>query len=119
MFLLLPTILSFLFLAAHFMHHDGGNMVLTVVAALMPLLLFIRARFILRAFQGLLVLAAAEWLLTLPEVIAIKRQGGGPVMIDVYILSGVAAFNLLAAMLLQNRRLKARYPLLADAVPTA
>jgi hypothetical protein len=59
---LLPVIISFLLIAAHF--YRSGQVIPAALSLAMLLLLFLRERWVVRMFQVALVLAAAEWLRT-------------------------------------------------------
>ena len=62
----IPTILSAVLLAAHFLR--DGQIVVIVLCLLLPLLLIPRKLALLRLLQGLLVIGALEWLRTLQTV---------------------------------------------------
>ena len=104
---LLPVVLSFLLLGAHFLR--TGQLALAVISVLLPVLLLLRARWIPRLFSVLLILAAAEWLRTLYALAAMRIAWGQPWGRLALILGGVAAFTALAALVFRSRGLKARY----------
>ena len=104
--LLLPAILSFLLLGAHYLRQD--SFLLVGMCLVMPCLLVIRHRYILRS---LLVLTSMEWVLTAWEDAQQRMAEQQPFLRMVAILCGVGAFAILAALLMQARRVKARYPI--------
>ena len=106
----LPALLSALVLAAHFLR--AGSLVLTLLCLAFPLLLIPRRPIFTRLLQLVLILAAVEWLRTLKVIIDYRQAIGEPWQRSVYILGSVAAFNLIAALLLEgvvrSRRRRAR-----------
>ena len=113
--LLLPAILSFWLLGVHYFR--GGHYLLVVMCLIMPGLLLLRHRFVLRALQALLVLAFAEWVCTAFDLIQERMARHEPFLRLALIIGGVGAFCLLAALLFQARRIKARYPVGGPAAP--
>lgn len=107
--LVVPAVLALLTLAAHVLRL--GNVIwtgeLVVLALLLP---FVRYRWMLRLSQVVLVLGAAEWVRTLYAGVQQRVLDGQPYQRMVYILGGTALFTVLAALLLQTRRARARYP---------
>lgn len=104
---LLPVILSFLLLAAHF--YRAG---LTPVAGLclaLPLLLFVKRGWVPPLFQGLLVLGALEWLHTLYVFAAMRIAFDQPWTRLAIILGLVALFTGLSGLVFRSRGLRARY----------
>lgn len=106
-FRLLPILVSFLLLGAHFLR--AGHLVLAVLSVLLPALLFLRERWIPRLFSVLLALAALEWLRVLYLLAAMRIAWGQPWGRLALILGGVAAFTALSALVFRARGLKARY----------
>ena len=100
----LPTLLSFLVLAAHFLR--AGNLLLVLGALAAPVLLLIRRRVALRGVQFLLFLAALVWLGTIPGSMANARHPP----VAAAILGTVAALALVSAVLLNHPRLLRLYP---------
>jgi hypothetical protein len=105
--LLLPVILSFLVLAAHFMY--AGNLALVVVSLAIPFLLLIRRRWIIWAIQILLLLAAFEWLMTMIRLIGQYQQEGRPWTRMVIILGAVMIFTAASGTVFAIPRLQKRY----------
>ena len=96
---LLPLILSALLFAAHVMRDAG---LLWALPILLPLLLLlIRTRWVLRLWQGLLLLFTLEWVRTTVELALFRYQSGQPYLRMLLILLAVIALNLWAVWLLQ------------------
>lgn len=104
---LLPVILGFLLLAAHF--YRAGLLPLTVLCVALPLLLFLRRAWVPRLFQVLLVLGALEWLRTLYVFVAMRIAFGEPWTRLALILGAVALFTALSGLVFRNRALQGYY----------
>ena len=106
---LLPVILSFLLLGAHF--YRAGLAWATVLCAAIPFLLFVQKPWIPRLFQVLLVLGAIEWLRSLYFFAAMRIAWDQPWTRLAVILGAVALFTALSGLVFQGRALRARYRL--------
>ena len=106
---LLPVILSFLLLGAHF--YRSGNVILTSLCIAVLLLLILRKHWVPRLFQVLLALAALEWLWTLYGMAAMRIAWNQPWTRLAVILIGVALFTLLSSLVFRNDRLRTFYGL--------
>jgi ABC-type Na+ efflux pump permease subunit len=106
-FRLLPVILSFLLLGAHFYRAGLTPMTYLCVAALG--LLFLRQSWVPRLFQVLLVLGAIEWLRSLYFFVAMRIAWDQPWTRLAVILCTVALLTALSGLVFKNRKLKARY----------
>ncbi len=104
---LLPVILSLLVLAAHF--YRAGNLILVVLIAASPLLLFIRSTWIVRIIQVELILGGIEWVRTIFRLVDIRQAHNLPWDRLAVILGSVAAFTILSALVFNCKALKARY----------
>ena len=104
---LLPVILSFLLLAAHF--YRAGYPVVTVLCAALPCLLFLREAWVPKLFQVLLVLGALEWLRALYGFAAMRIAFAEPWMRLAVILGAVALFTGLSGLVFRSGKLRARY----------
>ncbi len=91
----IPTILSAVLLAAHFLR--DGQIVVVVLCLLLPLLLIPRKLALLRLLQGLLVIGALEWLRTLWTMVQVRQAMDEPWTRLALILGVVAAFTLATA----------------------
>ena len=95
--LLIPALLSFLVLAAHFLRND--QLALMLISCAAPLLLLPRRAWLTRLVQALLVLGALEWVRTLLEIRAVRIDEGREWLRMARILGGVAVFTLISAFL--------------------
>ena len=95
-FLLIPTLLSVLVLAAHFFR--AGQLALMLICLSSPFLLLFRRRWATRSVQLLLVLGALEWVRTVLQIHAIRVQEGRDWQRMAVILLVVAAFTLVSAL---------------------
>ena len=94
--LLIPTLLSFLVLAAHF--YRGDHLALTLIACAAPLLLLFRRKWATRLLQALLIIGALEWLRTTLQIQAIRAEQGRDWQRMAIILGSVAGFTFLSAL---------------------
>lgn len=104
---LLPVILSSWLLGAHFLR--GWNLPVVTTLALLPLLLFVRRPWVARVFQVVLIVGALEWVRTMVEFTRFRMASGEPWMRMVIILSAVALFTALSALVFRSRGLRERY----------
>ena len=107
LFRLLPVIISFLLLGAHFYRAGWG--VLAGLCLAFPLLLFLRRAWVPRAFQALLVLGALEWLRTLYVFAAMRIAFEQPWARLALILGAVSLFTALSGWVFRSRALKSLY----------
>ena len=101
------VVLSSLLLAAHFFRE--GNMLLVAGFLLLPLLLFVRRRWILSLLQVLLYLGAIVWLQTALSFITERRATGDDWLRLALILFAVATVTAVAGILLNNEVIRKRY----------
>ena len=106
---LIPVILSFLLLAAHF--YRAGHLILTGLCVAALFLLFLRKSWVPRLFQVLLVLGAVEWLRSLYFFAAMRIAWEQPWTRLAIILGSVALFTALSGLVFEGRSLRARYRL--------
>lgn len=104
---LLPVVLSFLLLGAHF--YRAGLVPLTVLCVALLFLLFLRKRWVPRLFQILLLLGAFEWMRTLYVFAAMRIAWDQPWGRLALILGGVALLTALSALVFRNRKLRRYY----------
>lgn len=105
--LLIPTLLSFLLLGAHFLHQ--GSLTLLMVSLLIPLTLLIRHRWAARAVQVVLMIAALEWISTAIMLAEKRMADGDPWKRMAVILGGVALWTVCSALLFETPPLRRRY----------
>jgi hypothetical protein len=104
---LLPVIISFLLLAAHF--YRAG---LTIAACLCVAVLFLlpmRKTWVPGLFQALLILGSLEWLRTLYNLAAIRIAFEQPWTRLAVILGAVALLTALSGLIFRSKALRARY----------
>ena len=106
---LLPVILSFLLLGAHF--YRAGIVALTVLCVAILFLLALRKSWIPRLFQVLLLIGAVEWLRTLYFFAAMRIAWGEPWTRLAIILGTVALLTAVSALVFKSRKLRAFYGL--------
>jgi len=104
---LIPIVLSFLLLAAHF--YRSAHLVPAVLCIGIVFLLFFRRPWIPRMFQVLLVLGALEWLRALYVFAAMRIAWDQPWTRLAIILGAVALFTALSGVVFQNKKLRSYY----------
>jgi hypothetical protein len=104
---LLPVILSFLLLGAHF--YRAGQVVLAGLCVAVLFLLFLRKHWVPLLFQVLLALAALEWLRSLYFLAAMRIAWNEPWTRLALILGAVALFTLMSGLVFRNRNLRSIY----------
>lgn len=107
MLALLPIILSFLLLAAHFFRF--GQIALVALALFLPCLLLVRKHWAAQTLQIALLLGAAEWVRTIVVFAQARMAGGYPYLRMTLILGAVALFTAGSALLFNNPSLRTRY----------
>ena len=96
-----PLGLSALLLAAHFLR--AGNVALVILCLASPLILAAGTRWSVIVVQGLLIVAAAEWIRTAVLIAQERAATGAPVTRMFLILGTVAVVTLLSALPLRGR----------------
>jgi len=86
-------------------------MILVMIAALLPSLLFYRKAWVARLMQAVLVLGMIEWVRTLFILVDMRRALGQPWTRLAIIIGTVALFSGCSALLFQSKRLRKRYKL--------
>ena len=106
---LLPVILSFGLLAAHF---SRANMFpLVVVSLVIPFLLLIRRAWVARGVQILLLLGALEWIRAMFGYINVRKEIGEDWGRLAIILVTVALLTACSTLVFRGKSLKKRYHL--------
>ena|ERR1041384_656046 len=98
----LPAILSFLLLAAHFLHQ--GESFAALISVGICVLLFSRDRWVIRIVQTILAMAAVEWLFTTYHIVQQRQMEHRDWIRAAAILIVLAVFNIAAAAILRLRR---------------
>lgn len=106
---LLPVILSFGLLAAHF---SRANMFpLVIISLAIPLLLLVKKAWAARSIQILLLLGAAEWIRSMFGYIEVRKSIGEDWGRLAIILVTVAVLTACAGLVFRGKSLKKRYHL--------
>ena len=106
---LLPVILSFGVLTAHF---SRANLFpLVIVSMLIPFLLLIKKAWVARGVQILLLLGALEWIRSMFGYIEIRKAIGDDWGRLAIILSVVALLTACSGLVFRGKSLKKRYHL--------
>lgn len=104
---LLPVIFSFGLLAAHFSR--AGIFPLMILSLAIPLLLFVKKRWVARSIQVLLVLGAAEWIRAMMGYIEIRKSIGDDWTRLAIILIVVALLTALSGLVFRGKKLRSAY----------
>jgi hypothetical protein len=104
---LLPVVLSFVVLAAHFLR--GMSVMLISICLLAPLLLLVRRRWIPWIIQIMLLLGALEWLATMVALINQRQADGRDWHRMAVILGSVMLFTAASGLVFALPRLRRRY----------
>ena len=102
---LLPVLISFLLVAAHFFR--SGQLIFVTLSLCMPLLLLVRQSWVPWVVQVVLLLAAIEWLRTLINIAQLRMHAGEPWMRMAAILGAVALFTAASGLVLRSAALQA------------
>jgi ferredoxin len=94
------TILSAIFIAAHFMR--GNQLTIAISCLIAPLLFYMERRWVIRVMQGLLVISAWVWIATIGQLVVERMALDKPWLRMFFILSGVAFLALVAVKRLQG-----------------
>ena len=106
---LLPVILAFGLLAAHF---SRANMPPAVIVSLItPFLLLIRKPWIARSIQILLLIGALEWIRSMFGYIQVRKEIGEDWGRLAIILVSVALLTACSGLVFRGKSLKKRYQL--------
>lgn len=97
-----------LLLGAHFLR--AGNFLMVAVCVASPLLFFYRRRWSLIALQLMAYCASATWIAVAIDLVQMREQLGQRWTAAAIILGSVALFTLVAGLLLNSRKITARYP---------
>jgi hypothetical protein len=106
---LVPVILSFGLLAAHFSR--AGLLSLMILSLLLPFILLIRKAWVARSIQILLLLGAAEWIRAMFGYIELRKHIGEDWGRLAIILVTVALLTACSGLVFRGRSLRLRYDL--------
>jgi hypothetical protein len=96
-----------LMIATHFLRY--ANMTAVIISLLIPLLLFVRKKFIVRVIQITLVVVAFLWIDTVMNLIAMREQIGYAWTRMAIILGGVVLFTIASGSVFYTKTLRERY----------
>lgn len=105
----LPVILSYIVLGAHFLR--GGELVPVAICLLLPFLLLVPRPWAARVLQTGLVLGLLEWARTLIVLVELRQSMGAPWLRLAIIFGAVILFTLWSVTLFQRPALRERYRL--------
>lgn len=106
---LLPVLLSFGLLAAHFSR--AGMFPFVILSLLFPFILLIRRKWAARGIQALLLLGALEWIRAMFGYIEIRKSIGDDWGRLAIILVTVALLTACSGLVFRGRSLRKRYEL--------
>ncbi|KAA3656532.1 MAG: hypothetical protein DWQ10_15205 [Calditrichaeota bacterium] len=109
-FQLLPAVLSFLLIAAHFSR--AGNTILLIVSLVLLLSLLIRHSLVVIIARYALILAALEWIRTTFMLVAKRMETGQSWERLAIILGVVTIFTLVATLVFRFKNVRERYKLM-------
>jgi hypothetical protein len=104
---LIPVLLSFVLLAAHFSR--GGNTPLVALSLIFPLILLVRKPWVPTTVQVLLVLGGLEWVRRTVELVGQRQALEESWTRMAAILAAVAVFTMVSALVFMSKALKQRY----------
>ncbi|MGF1731416.1 hypothetical protein [Photobacterium kasasachensis] len=107
--LLLPVVLSFWLLAAHFLRM--GNLYVFAALVSFPLLLVVKSAFVARLMQVSLVVASLTWMQITYQMLMTRMMMGDDWQRMTIIMGVVICFTLLSSCLFLHARLERHYGL--------
>lgn len=106
---LVPPVIAFLLLAAHFFRSE--NLIVALISVLAIFLVLVRRPWAARTIQVCLVLGSAEWLRSIISLILSRTQMGEPFLRLAIILGGVTLFTALSSLVFRTSRLRDQFGL--------
>ncbi len=106
---LLPVIFSFLILSAHFSR--GDLFVLSIICLLIPFLLFIKHKWVVRLIQIVLIIGSLELIRSMFHYVNERQILGEPYTLLIIIMVSVALLTGLSALVFNSKKLRERYNL--------
>ena len=105
--LLLPIILSFLMISAHF--YRAGNTVIAVTSLFIPFLLLIKKHYTAKIIQLMLLISSMEWLRTIYQITSIRIKFQMPWLRFTFIMSFVFLLTFLSVFIFKLKPIKKIY----------
>ena len=112
---LIPPVIGFVLLAAHFFR--GENLLAALVSVLAIVLVFVRRPWAARTIQVCLVLGSVEWLRSTISLVLSRSEMGEPFLRLTIILGGVTLFTALSSLVFRTSKLRDHFRLGSDANP--
>ena len=97
-------VFSALMMAAHFSRSD--NLIMSIIALLLPLILFIRKEWVMRLYQILLLMGGLVWIERTIFLVKLRQRMNLPGFRLGVILGLVAAFTLGSILVFQNQKIR-------------
>jgi len=104
---LIPVVISFLLLAAHFLRQD--NLVVVGVCLALPAFIFVRRPWVTYLLSLALLLGGIEWLRTLLAIASRRQMIGDPWVRMAAILGVIAALTLFSILVFLNKRVREHF----------
>ncbi len=101
------TVLAYVLFAAHLSRHDLDP--LAIVALLMPLLLFIKRRWVIVLLETVLYIATVSWIIPAVGVVKERIAEGVPYLRYVLIIGAVTVYTFITALMLRSPKIRDRY----------
>ena len=106
---LLPVILSFVLIGAHFLR--DGYLLMVAFSLAVPFVLLVGRTWAARAVQVLLIIAAGEWIRTTIGLVTARQEEGQDYLRLAVILGAVTLLTLGSTFVFHSHTLKHRYRL--------
>ncbi len=103
---ILPIILCFLLLAAHF--GRANLLILQIFSILIPFLLFWKTKIVAIIIQSCLILAGIEWIRTAVYYARIRIENGEPWLRLAIIIGSVVILNFATIVVFRTKSMKER-----------
>ena len=104
---LIPVVVSFLLLAAHFLRQ--GNLVVVGVCLVLPAFLLVRRPWVTYLLSFALLLGGIEWLRTLLAIASRRQMIGDPWERMVAILGAVTSLTLFSILVFLNKKVREHF----------
>jgi len=101
---LIPPVIGFLLLAAHFFR--AGSLLVALASFLAIFLVLVRRPWAAHTLQVCLVLGSAEWLRSTVSLILSRSETGAPFLRLAIILGGVTLFTALSTLVFRTSKLR-------------
>ncbi len=106
---LLPVIVSLLLMAAHF--YRAGLLPVAALVLVVPCMLFVPQRWVVRTIQALLVVGSIKWIVTLLKLVSMRQAMNMPWIRLALILGSVSMITFGSIFIFRLKSLRVRYKL--------